>query len=48
VKLTAPGNSKDVLGVAVFNIDHTATGEYRGYIRHLSVQDMTKLQTAIE
>lgn len=47
IKLTAPGN-KEIQGVALFNIDHTAAGEYRGYIRHLSTVDISKMQRAVE
>jgi len=34
--------------VAIFNIDHTAQGEYRAFIRHISTVDITKMQQAIE
>ena len=47
VKLTAP-NSKETQGVAIFNVDHTAVGEYRAFIRHLSTVDTSKLQKAVE
>lgn len=30
------------------NVDHTATGEYRAFIRHLSTVDVSKMQRAVE
>ena len=45
--MTIP-NSKETQGVAIFNVDHTAVGEYRAYIRHLSTVDISKLQKAVE
>jgi hypothetical protein len=47
LKLTAAG-TKETLGVAMVNVDHTAQGEYRAYIRHLTTIDVSKIQTAID
>jgi hypothetical protein len=47
IKLMLAG-SKEPQGLAVFNVDHTTQGEFRGYIRHLSTVDVTKLQKAAE
>lgn len=40
--------SKEVQGLAIFNLDHTMQGEFRGYIRHISTVDVSKLQKAAE
>jgi hypothetical protein len=47
LKLTAAG-TKETLGVALVNVDYTAQGEYRAYIRHLTTTDAAKIQTAID
>ena len=47
IKLTT-SNSKETQGVAILNVDHTAVGEYRAFIRHLSTTDISKLQKALE
>ena len=47
LRLTAVG-TKETLGVALVNVDYTAQGEYRAYIRHLTTIDATKIQTAID
>jgi hypothetical protein len=47
IKLTIP-SSKETQGIAIFNVDHTAQGEFRGFIRHISTLDVSKLQKAVE
>mmetsp|Transcript_31809 Transcript_31809/g.31100 ORF Transcript_31809/g.31100 Transcript_31809/m.31100 type:complete len:122 (+) Transcript_31809:846-1211(+) len=37
-----------VMGVALFNIDHTAQNEQRAFIRHISVTDIKYISKAVD
>lgn len=45
IKLVHKGQMK---GLALFNVDHSAFNEFRGYIRHVSTTEFSHFDKALE